>query len=46
MICRYAEKIDKLDSVEVLGFVDGGKSADWIKESGCKTMNLLAKGFP
>jgi D-citramalate synthase len=44
MICRYAEKIDKLDSVEVLGFVDGGKSADWIKESGCKTMNLLAKG--
>ena len=24
MICRYAEKIEKADRVEVLGFVDGG----------------------
>ena len=44
MICRYAEKIDKLERVEVLGFVDGGKSIDWIAECGCKTTNLLAKG--
>lgn len=28
MICRYAAKIDKADRVEVLGFVDGGKSVD------------------
>ena len=44
MICRYAEKIDKLERVEVLGFVDGGQSVDWIQSCGCKTINLLAKG--
>ena len=44
MICRYAEKIDKLNRVEVLGFVDEGKSVDWIAECGCKVLNLLAKG--
>ena len=44
MICRYAEKIDKLDRVEVLGFIDGGKSVDWAAECGCRTLNLLAKG--
>ena len=44
MICRYAAKIDKLESVEVLGFIDGGKSVDWVVECGCKTINLLAKG--
>ena len=44
MICRYAEKIDKLNRVEVLGFVDDGQSVDWIDACGCKTLNLLAKG--
>ena len=44
MICRFAEKIDKLDRVEVLGFIDGGESIDWIDSCGCKTVNLLAKG--
>ena len=44
MICRYAEKIDKLSQVEVLGFIDGGQSIDWIDSCGCKTVNLLAKG--
>ena len=44
MICRYAEKIDMLERVEVLGFIDGGKSIDWAVECGCKTVNLLAKG--
>ena len=44
MICRYAEKIDKLSRVEVLGFVDDGQSVDWIHDCGCKTLNLLAKG--
>ena len=44
MICRYAEKIDKLERVEVLGFIDGGKSVDWAAECGCRTLNLLAKG--
>ena len=44
MICRYAESVGKLYRVEVLGFVDGGKSIDWIDECGCKVINLLAKG--
>ena len=44
MICRYARQIDRLDSVEVLGFVDGHTSVDWIRDAGAKTLNLLAKG--
>ena len=44
MICRYAESVGKLDRVEVLGFVDGHKSIDWIDECGCRVLNLLAKG--
>jgi D-citramalate synthase len=44
MICRYAASINRLDRVEVLGFVDGGKSVDWISECGGKVINLLCKG--
>ena len=44
MICKAASKADKLDRVEVLGFVDGGKSVDWIAECGGHVINLLAKG--
>ena len=43
-ICRYARQINRLESVEVLGFVDGHASVDWIKDAGGCTMNLLAKG--
>ncbi|WP_308272592.1 alpha-isopropylmalate synthase regulatory domain-containing protein [Prevotella sp.] len=44
MVCRYAASVGKLNRVEVLGFVDGHKSIDWIDECGCRVMNLLAKG--
>jgi len=44
MICRYARQINMLQRVEVLGFVDGRKSVDWIADCGCVVMNLLAKG--
>ena len=44
MICRYARQIDRLNSVEVLGFVDGHASIDWIVECGGQVINLLAKG--
>ena len=43
-ICSYAQKNGLLERVEVLGFVDGGKSIDWIAECGGRVMNLLAKG--
>ena len=44
MICRWARQAGKLDSVEVLGFVDGGVSVDWIDSTGCRNINLLCKG--
>jgi D-citramalate synthase len=44
MICRYAQQINRLKSIEVLGFVDGHVSVDWVKDAGCLTLNLLAKG--
>lgn len=44
MICRYAQKKGMLHRVEVLGFIDGEKSIEWIDNCGCKVMNLLAKG--
>ena len=44
MICRYARQIGKLDSVEVLGFVDGHLSIDWIAECGGRVVNRRTKG--
>ncbi|MBQ7512219.1 MAG: 2-isopropylmalate synthase [Prevotella sp.] len=44
MICRAARQTGRLERVEVLGFVDGGKSVDWIAECGGQVINLLAKG--
>ncbi len=32
------------ERVEVLGFVDGGRSVDWIRRAGGQVINLLAKG--
>ena len=44
MICRYAQSINMLQKVEVLGFVDGKQSVDWIRDCGGTMLNLLAKG--
>ncbi len=44
MICRWARQAGKLDAVEVLGFVDGTTSLDWINDTGCRNINLLCKG--
>lgn len=43
-ICRWASKHGYLDKVEVLGFIDQGKSLRWIQQAGGKVVNLLAKG--
>ncbi len=43
-ICKWAKAAGKLDRVEVLGFVDGKISLDWINECGGKVINLLCKG--
>ena len=43
-ICRWARQAGLIDRVEVLGFVDGHTSIDWINDCGCRTLNLLCKG--
>lgn len=44
MICEWAAKREVLDRVEILGFVDGHRSVDWISKAGGKVINLLTKG--
>ena len=41
---RWAERAGYLSKLEVLGFVDGDTSLNWIQSAGCKVMNLLCKG--
>ena len=43
-ITRWAATKDLLDRVEILGFVDNGKSLDWIEQAGGRVINMLAKG--
>lgn len=43
-ICKWASHFGCLDRVEALGFVDGGRSVDWIYDAGGRVLNLLAKG--
>ncbi len=43
-IINWATAKGLLDRIEVLAFVDGGASIDWIKDSGAKVMNILSKG--
>jgi len=44
MISAWASRRGLLDRVEVLGFVDGMDSLNWIREAGCRVINLLCKG--
>ena len=41
MICDWAARRNMLPRVEVLGFVDGHTSEDWIHATGCRVINLL-----
>ncbi|MFA7104939.1 MAG: alpha-isopropylmalate synthase regulatory domain-containing protein [Dysgonamonadaceae bacterium] len=43
-IAQWAQANGHLNQIEVLGFVDGKASIEWITSSGCKVMNLLCKG--
>ena len=43
-IADWARRNGLLGRVEVLGFVDQNRSADWILDAGCRVMNLLCKG--
>lgn len=43
-INQWAQQEGFDDRVEVLGFIDHTRSVDWIKSTGGKVINLLAKG--
>lgn len=43
-IMAWAAEKGHLDRIEILGFVDGKTSIDWIDRAGGKVLNLLCKG--
>ena len=43
-VAQWAQSNGHIDRVEVLGFVDGHTSLDWIARAGCRVLNLLCKG--
>lgn len=43
-IIEWAETEQLAERIEILGFVDGNKTVDWIKDSGARVLNLLTKG--
>ena len=43
-ITAWAAKSGHLEQVEVLAFIDGMQSVDWIRHAGAKVVNLLSKG--
>ncbi len=43
-MAQWAKKNGHIDKLEVLGFVDGTTSLEWILKAGCKVVNLLCKG--
>ena len=43
-IIRWAEPHGFLNQLEILGFIDNGKSVNWINEVGGKSVNFVAKG--
>lgn len=43
-IAQWAATHGFIDRVEVLGFVDGTASLEWIQKTGCRVINLLCKG--
>jgi len=43
-VAQWARNHGHIDKIEVLGFVDGRLSLDWIGNAGCNVINLLCKG--
>lgn len=43
-LTNWAKQHNCLEKIEVLGFVDGSTSLDWIEDAGAKVINLLTKG--
>ncbi|MBO5723366.1 MAG: 2-isopropylmalate synthase, partial [Lentisphaeria bacterium] len=45
-ILAWAKRRSCCDRMEILGFVDQGRSVEWIRSAGGQVINLLAKGSP
>jgi (R)-citramalate synthase len=43
-IAVWATTHKVLERIEVLGFIDKGVSLKWVKDAGCRVINLLCKG--
>ncbi|WCL48202.1 alpha-isopropylmalate synthase regulatory domain-containing protein [Leptospira sp. GIMC2001] len=43
-IISWAKSENLIDRIEILGFVDGTRTIEWMNETGVKTLNLLTKG--
>ena len=43
-MAQWARLHGYIDRLEVLGFVDGATSLEWIARAGCRVVNLLCKG--
>jgi D-citramalate synthase len=43
-ITEWASKNNCIDKIEILSFVDGTASLDWVEKAGGKVINLLSKG--
>ena len=43
-ICDWAARNGHIDKVEVLGFIDGGASNEWVAATGARCVNVLCKG--
>ena len=43
-ITKWADEQGCLEKIEVLGFIDGKDSINWIKKAGARVINLLSKG--
>jgi (R)-citramalate synthase len=43
-ITEWARKNNLIDKIEILSFVDGTLSLDWVEKAGGKVINLLSKG--
>ncbi|MDR0559276.1 MAG: 2-isopropylmalate synthase [Prevotellaceae bacterium] len=43
-ITEWGRKNNRIEQIEVLAFIDGKLSIDWIKDAGATVVNLLSKG--
>ena len=44
VVSEWALQAGCLERIEVLGFIDNGLSLRWIRDAGCKVVNMLCKG--